>query len=275
MTPPKPQATCSSPATSAACRPEAPAAAAPATVAGTASGEVGSNRPAAAGRPARRSGPVVPHRLGPGRRCLAAAVSGLIRLTALTLRRRLDIHPAFEEAARGPVIFCVWHNRLPLCLIVYRLLLPIRNRPHRMAAMVSASRDGAVVARVLELFGVQPVRGSTSRRGPQALLELTTWAERDYDLALTPDGPRGPCYEVQPGPILLARLTGLPVIPVSYRLGWKIRLNTWDRFQVPLPGSRFEIKVGAPVWVPRDSSEQAMESLRQQLQAELRRITQD
>lgn len=274
MTPSNPQPTPSSPAASAAGPPDA-ATAPPANGPGNARGDCGSNSPAPTCRPARRSGPVVPHGLSWGRQCLAAVVYGLIRLTGLTLRRRLEIHPAFQEAARGPVIFCVWHNRLPLCLIVYRLLLPIRNRPHRMAAMVSASRDGAVVARILELFGVQPVRGSTSRRGPQALLELTTWAERDYDLALTPDGPRGPRYEVQPGPILLARLTGLPVIPVSYRLGWKIRLNTWDRFQVPLPGSRFEIKVGAPLWVPRDGSEPAMESLRLQLQEQLRSITED
>lgn len=225
--------------------------------------------------PARVSGPVVPHELGWGRQLLAWGIYGLIKLTATTLRCRLEIDPAFGQAARGPVVFIVWHNRLPLCLIAYRLLLQVRGRPHQLAAMVSASQDGAVVARILELFGAQPVRGSTSRRGPQALLELTTWAERDYDLALTPDGPRGPCYVVQPGPILLARLTGLPIIPVSYSLSWKIRLNTWDRFQVPLPGSRFHIKVGAPVWVPRNSPDEQMESLRAQLQEQLRSLTED
>jgi len=73
--------------------------------------------------------------------------------------------------------------------------------------MVSASRDGGLLAAVLERFKVQPVRGSSSRRGRQALLELTTWAERRYDLAITPDGPRGPRYVVQDGIISLARLT--------------------------------------------------------------------
>ena len=65
---------------------------------------------------------------------------------------------------------------------------------------------------------MQPVRGSTSRRGPQALLELTSWSERGYDLAITPDGPRGPCYVVQDGIMSLAQLTGLPILPVSYHL---------------------------------------------------------
>ena len=68
-----------------------------------------------------------------------------------------------------------------------------------------------------------PVRGSSSRRGPQALLELTSWAERGYDLAITPDGPRGPRYVVQEGAIGLAQVTGLPIIPASYHLRWKIQ----------------------------------------------------
>src|SRR4030095_14421736 len=91
-----------------------------------------------------------------------------------------------------------------------------------LAAMVSASKDGALLARILEDFGVQPVRGSSSRRGPQALLELTTWSERGYDLAITPDAPRGPCYIVQEGVMSLAQLTSLPVVPVSCELHPKI-----------------------------------------------------
>ena len=81
--------------------------------------------------------------------------------------------------------------------------------------MVSASRDGGILAGILEQFGVKPVRGSSSRRGPQALLEMTTWAERGYDLAITPDGPRGPRYKVQEGVISAAQLTGLPIVPVG------------------------------------------------------------
>ena len=84
-----------------------------------------------------------------------------------------------------------------------------------MAALVSASKDGGFLSGILELFGVQPVRGSSSRRGPQALLELTTWAERGHDLTITPDGPRGPCYQVQDGVMSLAQLTGLPIVPVG------------------------------------------------------------
>ena len=101
---------------------------------------------------------------------------------------------------------------------------------------------------------MQPVRGSSSRRGPQALLELTSWAERGYDLAITPDGPRGPCYVVQEGVMALAQVTGLPIVPFSYHLRWKIRVKSWDRFQIPLPFSPCDMIIGKPVRVPRETS---------------------
>ena len=122
----------------------------------------------------------------------------------------------------GPAIYCIWHNRLALCMPAYFDYVRKRNQTPGMAAMVSASRDGGFLTGILECFNVQPVRGSSSRRGPQALLELTTWAERGYDLAITPDGPRGPRYVVQDGVMSLAQLTGLPIVPVSYHVNWKI-----------------------------------------------------
>jgi lysophospholipid acyltransferase (LPLAT)-like uncharacterized protein len=181
----------------------------------------------------------------------------------------------FNGAPPGPAIYCVWHNRLALCMIAYFGYVKKRNRTPGMAAMVSASRDGAFLAGILECFGVQPVRGSSSRRGRQALLELTTWAERGYDLAITPDGPRGPCYVVQPGVMSLAQLTGLPIVPVSYHLGWKIRAKSWDRFQIPLPFARCEVTIGKVLRVPRETDAAGREELRKQLEAELRAITRD
>jgi hypothetical protein len=144
-----------------------------------------------------------------------------------------------------------------------------------MAALVSASKDGALLARTLEWFRVQPVRGSSSRRGAQALRELTTWAERGCDLTITPDGPRGPCYQIQDGITSLAQLTGLPIVPVSLNLNWKIRLKSWDRFQIPLPFARCEVCVGKAVRVPQNASDAEREELRRQLEAELRAITRD
>ncbi len=223
----------------------------------------------------RRSGVVVPHRLKWHQWLVAWLTYALIRIMAATLRYEWHYPATLLEGGKAPVIFCIWHNRLALSLIMYRNYVRRRQQPPRLAAMVSASKDGAVLAGILELFGVQPVRGSSSRRGPQALLELTTWAERGYDLAITPDGPRGPCCVVQDGIISLAQVTGLPIVAASYQLHWKIRPNSWDRFQIPLPLSRAVIKVSEPIEVPREASDNDREALRRKLEEVLKSLASD
>lgn len=219
---------------------------------------------------------VVPHRPKWYQRLLAALVYGVIRLVAATVRFRLEDHSGlFVGEPAEKLIFAVWHNRLALVLTAYRRHVTRFAPARRLAGLVSASRDGGMLAEVLEWFDVQPVRGSSSRRGSQALREMVAWAERGYDLAITPDGPRGPCYEVQEGVISAAQLTGLSIVPASYRLGWKICLRSWDRFQVPLPFSRCDITIGRVVRVPREASAEQREVLRKILEEELRAITRD
>ncbi|MBI4662395.1 MAG: lysophospholipid acyltransferase family protein [Verrucomicrobia bacterium] len=225
---------------------------------------------------AKSSGLVVPHGVKWHGRLLAGLTYAVIRLTAATLRFRLDDQSGLTASgAKGPLIFSTWHNRLALSLIVYHRYFVQRDPTRCLAALVSASKDGGLLARILEHFGVQPVRGSSSRRGPQALLELTSWAERGYDLAITPDGPRGPRYVVQDGIIALAQLTGLPVVPVAYHLHWKVCLRSWDRFQIPLPLAVCSVTFGSPVHVPKEISEAERESFRVRLEGEMRRITLD
>lgn len=219
---------------------------------------------------------VVPHHTTILQRLAAWLVFIFIKSVTATLRYRIhDRSGFFEDPPAGQAIYCAWHNRLALCMKMYFSYVRPYCSSKGMAAMVSASRDGALLAAILEAFRVQPVRGSTSRRGPQALLELARWAERGYDLAITPDGPRGPRYVVQPGVMSLAQITGLPAVPFSYRLGWKIQANSWDRFQIPLPFSRCDVYTGKPVWVPRDASEEERERLRQELEQTLKSISED
>ena len=219
---------------------------------------------------------MVPHAPTALQRLVAWLVFGLVRGVAATLRYRFeDLSGYNEKELPERAIFCVWHNRLALCLIAYYRFAR-RNSPNpRLAAMVSASKDGGLLAAILECFKVQPVRGSTSRRGRQALLELTSWAERGYDLAITPDGPRGPCYVVQDGVMSLAQVTGLPIVPYTYNLNWKIRPRSWDRFQIPLPFSRCEMRMGKLICVPRDASDEQREGLRQELEQVLKSISRD
>jgi hypothetical protein len=229
-----------------------------------------------AGRKPKSSAVVIPHAPKWHQRLGAFLLFISLRALLLTVRCRMKAcSDFFSPGAPAPAIFCIWHNRLATCVKV----LDQHRRPHNagagMAALVSASKDGAFLARTLEWFGVQPVRGSSSRRGGQALLELTSWAKRGHDLTITPDGPRGPCYQVQEGIASLAQVTGLPIVPVAMNLNWKIRVKSWDRFQIPLPFARCEVCVGKAIRVPPNVTDDERKQFRQQLEAELRAITKD
>ena len=224
----------------------------------------------------KRSGVIVPHAPKWHQRLAAFLLFISLRALLLTVRYRLPARSEFvSPGAPVPVIFCLWHNRLAACIRALELHRRPFNSGAGMAALVSASKDGAFLARTLEWFHIQPVRGSSSRRGAQALREMTTWAERGYDLSITPDGPRGPCYQVQDGITSLAQLTGLPIVPVALNLNWKISLKSWDRFQIPLPFARCEVCLGKTFRVPAAASDAEREKLRAQLEAELRAITRD
>jgi lysophospholipid acyltransferase (LPLAT)-like uncharacterized protein len=225
---------------------------------------------------ASKSGIVIPHQPRWHQRLGAAILYFLLRVLTLTLRCRwTDRSGYFVTPPPGPANYCIWHNRLALSMLIYFRYIHKRSHSAGLAAMVSASRDGGFLAGVLERFGVQPIRGSSSRRGAQALRELTTWARRDYDLAITPDGPRGPAFVAQEGVIALAQLTGRPIIPVSFHANWKIRLNSWDRFQIPLPFSRVEFFFDKPIHVPREATPADRETLRLQLETILKNISPD
>jgi len=222
----------------------------------------------------RKSGVIVPTPLAWRKRLAASLVVALLRVSIKTWRCVWLNHEHYPEAA-GPVIYCVWHNRLPLALASYDESLRARWPDEGVGAMISASRDGSFLSAVAEAFGVQPIRGSSSRRGSQALLEATTWIEKKYSVVITPDGPRGPMYEVHDGILLLAQLTGRAIIPTSNYTRWKIRLRSWDRFQIPLPFARCELRYAAPICVPRDATDAEREQLRQQLQKSMLAITRD
>jgi lysophospholipid acyltransferase (LPLAT)-like uncharacterized protein len=213
---------------------------------------------------------VIPHKPKRSQRVVAWLVFLAERLVTASLRCRWRDHSGLTTTpANQPVIFCLWHNRLAISMIVHR------RHPRKLAALVSASKDGALLAAVLRRFGVEQIRGSSSRRGPQALLELTSRAEHGYDLAVTPDGPKGPRYVVQEGVIALAQLTGLPIIPVTCNTQRKFCLKSWDRFQIPLPFSRCELILNPPILVPREADQAKREERRKELEASLSHSSRD
>lgn len=217
-----------------------------------------------------------PHAVSIPGRIKAFLVYALIRLVALTIRFRwIDSSGIINEKNKQPIIFSIWHNRLALCAIIYRSYIRKRQPERRMAALVSASRDGGFLSDVLRRFGFDAVRGSTSRRGPQALRELTNHGRKGCNLAITPDGPRGPRYVVQDGVIWLAQVTGYPIVPVSYHLNRKIELKSWDKFQVPLPFSVCTVYLSEPMRVPRDAGVEERETALSELQRRMGEITYD
>jgi lysophospholipid acyltransferase (LPLAT)-like uncharacterized protein len=224
----------------------------------------------------KSSAVVVPHRARWYQRLAAWLIWLAVRGIGATIRMRLEDRSGhFSGVPKEPMIFALWHNRLALSMVLLTRYVRRHDPARPCAALVSASKDGGLLAHVLELFRMTPVRGSSSRRGPQALRELVSWGERGYDLAITPDGPRGPRYEVQEGVISAAQLTGLAIVPVAYHLNWKFCLKSWDRFQIPLPFARCRVITGQVLRVPRDATEAERETLRVQLQAELRSLTRD
>lgn len=195
-----------------------------------------------------------------------------VRLIGATLRFELqDTAGKCSTHSTESFLWAIWHNRIAVMPTAYRRIM----RRNRLATLVSVSGDGELLARTLQRFGFQPVRGSTSRRGAQSLRELVGWVEKGYDAVITPDGPRGPAEIVQPGIINLSKLTGVPITPVSCVVSPCKRARSWDRFIIPMPFARCLIRVGAQMTVPPDADDATLESLRLQLQNTLKRLGED
>ncbi len=224
----------------------------------------------------KRSGVVVPHRPNLVQRLAGWCVWLLVRLIALTTRFELSARSGNPADVPSPVIFCLWHNRLALCVPIYDEYLRSRKPgAPGIAALVSASKDGAFLTGILNALGVEVVRGSSSRRGAQALLELSTKGEAGWDLAITPDGPRGPCYQVQEGIISLAQVTGLPIQVAGIEIISKFSVKSWDRFQVPLPFGKCRLTFGELIRVPADASPEERAGIRARLEEGMKRVNVD
>jgi lysophospholipid acyltransferase (LPLAT)-like uncharacterized protein len=187
----------------------------------------------------------------------------LLRVWERTLRYEVDdradllAKPATESA-----IGAVWHNRLLVMPFVLK-----RFFPHRQgAALISASRDGALIAALVQRIGFDVVRGSSSRQGATAMLQLGDVLARGRDVVIAPDGPRGPAYELGPGIVLLAQKSGAVVFPLHLEYSSCWRLKSWDRFILPRPFSKVRVILGQPHQVVATKTETEFENERLRLQ---------
>ncbi len=176
---------------------------------------------------------------------LATSAALFLRLLRGSVRMRFHGEETIRtwEGERQRFLLAFWHRHL--------LLMRYAYRGDRMSVLVSRSRDGELIAQVMRRLGIGTSRGSSSRGGAAGLRDLLRVAARGSDIAVTPDGPRGPLRVVQPGVVLAAAASGLPLIPVAIAASRRIELRSWDRMPIPLPGSRVEVVYGEPLRVPR------------------------
>ena len=200
-----------------------------------------------------RIGAAVLHGIGPA----GLGLTGRYTLRALfrTLYvERTGHHHVMRLRQEGtPVIFVFWHGRLlPLIHV---------HRHDGIVVLVSEHRDGEYLARLLHHFGFGTVRGSSTRGGVRGLKGLIRAARRGLDLAITPDGPRGPNRELKLGALAAARMTGLPLVPVGVGVTSAWRIGGWDELLVPKPFSTVRVAYGRPSFVPRHAGQAQMDEV--------------
>ncbi len=192
-----------------------------------------------------------------------------IKLLGRTMRFevvRPEIPRSFWEK-NVSAIGVFWHGRL--------LMMPYAYKGKKLSFLVSPHRDGQIVGKALERFGFHPILGSSYRDGSSALREMEKAIKDGSDVAIVPDGPRGPRQIARFGAIELARRTGRPVVPVSFSASRKKIFNSWDRFLLPYPFSRGVFIWGEPINVDPDGDRNYLEERRLLLEKRLNELTEE
>lgn len=166
------------------------------------------------------------------------------------------------EQKNIPIIYSFWHNRLLYLAFLYRKTY--------FGVMVSQHKDGNYIADIMKKCRLYPVRGSSTRGGIRALLEIINYLKQTkIGIAFSPDGPKGPKYQIQEGILLAALKTGSPIVPLCWSAKKKKIFNSWDNFIFPFPFNKFVIVYGTPLYI---KSKTEMEKAKEKLQKEMMRI---
>lgn len=175
----------------------------------------------------------------------------IIRALAITWRYRITNAAPWRELRlrRQPFIFAFWHGTmLPLVWL---------HRGEGVPVVISEHRDGEIIARIVEKFGFGTIRGSSSRGAARALIAIVRELERGGEVAVTPDGPRGPARRFASGALVAAQRVGVPIVGVAVVASSAWQLDSWDRFMIPKPFSRVQIAYTAPTTVAASSAREA------------------
>ena len=194
---------------------------------------------------------------------IAALGYPLIATIGRTLRWRVEGREHYDASLAGgrPPILGFWHGRILHGTVYFKR--------RGIVVITSENFDGEWIARIIERFGFGTARGSSSRGAVRALVQLKRDLASGRGVAFTLDGPRGPALRAQPGAIWLAKATGHPVVPFHAEAASAWTLGSWDRAQIPRPGSLVALCIGAPMFVPPDADDEGVEQARLALEARL------
>jgi len=190
---------------------------------------------------------------------LGKMIGWFVRLMGMTYRvDKQDKDDVTSKNRVEPVIFVVWHNRIFSTISIW----PKVGAKLPVMALASASKDGGILASALRVIGVETARGSTSRRGAAALVMLRRALRDKKDVYITPDGPRGPKYELQMGALKLAQASGIPIVIKLVRESSCWKLKSWDRLRIPKPFSKIALTFEEKIEIPKSLSAEELEKLR-------------
>jgi len=191
----------------------------------------------------------------------------LVKLLSSTYRYRLvdmeNEQRVLDE--HGTIVYASWHQRFFPGITVFATRKPI-------AIIISQSRDGEMIARVVDILGWRSVRGSSSKGGIRALKEIRRLTRKGYRVGHIVDGPQGPFGVVKPGLLTIAQFAGAPIVPVIASAQRRWTFNSWDRFMVPKPFSKVIIRFAPPITIPRRLEADAFDTLLQDIEKQIKEL---
>jgi lysophospholipid acyltransferase (LPLAT)-like uncharacterized protein len=184
-------------------------------------------------------------------------------ITLLIKTLRIKVHGS-DPRGRGKFVVAFWHGGMLVPWYAYR--------KHNGAALVSASADGEVLARILHAWGVAVVRGSSSAGGSDAVKTMVDLAKEGRSVLITPDGPRGPAHKMKIGALVVAQRAELPLVLCAVKYHKKKILRSWDSFEIPMPFSRADVCYSEPITIPTGCTGEALETMMQAIEKQLQEL---
>jgi lysophospholipid acyltransferase (LPLAT)-like uncharacterized protein len=183
---------------------------------------------------------------------------GIVRVIALTCRFRFEVASNLPST---PAIIAFWHGELLMQPFLYQKC----RKAHKVAAMISDHGDGELIAKLIEYFGFSTVRGSSRKGAVKVLAAALKAIDKGYDLAITPDGPKGPRFSIADGIVVISQKKDIPIISFSYTPSAYWQLGSWDKFLIPRPFSTIVYRASEPFYLTGMSMEEAKQEVSQRI----------